>query len=94
MFREMRRIRQQLPENEVLEILERNAEGVLSLHGDNGYPYGIPVNYTWDASRILFHCAKTGHKVDAIEADPKVCFTVIDLLLRMEGMMMYQKWSW
>ena len=79
MFREMRRTRQQLPENETLEILERNAEGVLALHGDNGYPYGVPVNYVWDNGRIFFHCAKTGHKADAIKADPKVCFTVIDL---------------
>lgn len=79
MFRAMRRIGQQLPENEVIEILERNAEGVLSLHGENGYPYGVPVNYAWDNGRILFHCAKTGHKADAMKADPKVCFTVVDL---------------
>ena len=75
----MRRYKQQLPENEAIEILERNAEGVLSLHGDDGYPYGVPVNYVWHDGRIFFHCATTGHKADAIKADPKVCFTVIDL---------------
>ncbi len=78
MFREMRRFKQQLPQDEADAILKRNEDGVLSLHGDNGYPYGVPVNYVWDGEKIIFHCALTGHKIDAIKADPKVCFTVID----------------
>ena len=74
----MRRFKQQLPEEEVIEILKKNADGVLSLHGENGYPYGVPVNYVWDQGRIIFHCAQTGHKADAMKADAKVCFTVVD----------------
>ncbi|MBP5210222.1 MAG: pyridoxamine 5'-phosphate oxidase family protein, partial [Bacteroidales bacterium] len=27
--------------------------------------------------KIYFHCAKQGHKLDAIRADEKVCFTVL-----------------
>lgn len=78
MFREMRRIGQQLPEEEVIAIMERNAEGVLSLFGDNGYPYGVPVNYVWHKGKIYFHSAMSGHKKDAMEKNSKVCFTVID----------------
>ena len=78
MFRKMRRAGQQLPYEEAIEILERNADGVLSLLGDNGYPYGVPVNYVWHDGRIYFHAAVTGHKKDAMENCPKVCFTVID----------------
>ena len=78
MFRKMRRIRQQLPEEEVTAIMERNAEGVLSLLGDDGYPYGVPVNYVWYEGKIYFHAAIAGHKKDAMENHEKVCFTVID----------------
>ncbi len=79
MFREMRRKRQQLPESEVIEILERNADGVLSLLGDNGYPYGVPVNYVYHEGKIYFHAAVSGHKKDAMENYEKVCFTVVDM---------------
>lgn len=43
MFREMRRKRQLLPPEESLAILERMTGGTLALHGDNGYPYAVPV---------------------------------------------------
>lgn len=45
MFREMRRKRQLLPPEESLAILERMTGGTLALHGDNGYPYAVPVSY-------------------------------------------------
>lgn len=74
----MRRFRQQLPESEVIEILERNADGVLSVIGDDGYPYGVPVNYVYADGKIWFHAAVSGHKKDAMERNDKVCFTVVD----------------
>lgn len=75
----MRRFRQQLPENEVIEILERNADGVLSVIGDDGYPYGVPVNYVYADGKIFFHAAVSGYKKDAMEKNSKVCFTVVDM---------------
>ena len=78
MFRMMRRSRQQLPDSEVIEILERNADGVLSVAGDDGYPYGVPVNYVYDNGKIYFHAAVSGHKKDAMEKNDRVCFTVVD----------------
>ncbi len=78
MFRKMRRTRQQLPDQETIEILKRNADGVLSVLGDDGYPYGVPVNYVWKGGKIYFHSAMSGHKKDAIEKYDKVCFTVVD----------------
>ena len=44
MFRPMRRIKQQLSEGEVLEVLKNAKRGVLSVIGDDGWPYGIYVN--------------------------------------------------
>jgi hypothetical protein len=45
MFREMRRFKQQLEDQEALDVLRRGHRGVLSLIGDDGYPYGVPINY-------------------------------------------------
>lgn len=78
MFREMKRIKQQLSEEMILLVMERGTNGVLSTIGDEGYPYGVPVNYVYSNNKIYFHCAKEGHKIDSIIHNPKVSFTVID----------------
>lgn len=77
-FRKMRRARQEMTKEECLEILERCSEGVLSLLGDDDYPYGVPMNYFYENGKLYFHCAKTGHKIDAIKKHDKVSFCVID----------------
>ena len=78
MFREMRRKMQALTAEETAEILKRNPSGVLSLNGDDGYPYGVPLSYVYLDSKLYFHCAGAGHKLDSILKDDKVSFCVID----------------
>lgn len=78
MFREMRRKRQQLTHAECIDILKNNTSGVLAVCGDDGYPYAVPLSYVYDKGALYFHCAKTGHKLDAIKACHKVSFCVID----------------
>ena len=78
MFREMRRNMQALTAEETAEILKRNTSGVLSLNGDDGYPYGVPLSYVYLDSKLYFHCAGAGHKLDSILKDDKVSFCVID----------------
>ena len=78
MFRELRRKRQLLPPNECVQILETGTSGVLAVSGDDGYPYTVPLSYVYCDSKIYFHCAKSGHKLDAVMRDPKVSFCVID----------------
>ena len=78
MFRTMRRWKQQLTEEECIEVLEHEPRGVLSGHGEDGYPYGIPINFVYDGGKIYFHGAKQGHKIDALKKDNKVSFTVMD----------------
>lgn len=78
MFREMRRKRQLLPSEKSVAILERMTNGVLAVHGDDGYPYAVPVSYVYAGGRIYFHTAKEGHKVDAIVRNAKVSFCVVD----------------
>lgn len=78
MFREMRRKKKELSAEMTRDLLMKSRRGVLAVNGDDGYPYALPVNYIFDedANRIYFHGAKVGHKVDAIKACDKVCFTV------------------
>ena len=68
MFREMRRFKQHVSEDECKKILKEENRGVFSVMGDNGYPYTIPINFYYDETdhKIYFHGAKEGHKVDAI----------------------------
>ena len=87
MFRPMRRIKQQLSDAEALEILAKAKRGVLSVVGDDGWPYGIWLNphYRREDGRIYFHGAKEGHKIDALRRDARVSFTVIDDGVQDEG---------
>ena len=77
MFREMRRKDRELSQAEAIEILEKGDYGVLATIGENGYPYGIPLNYVFARGRIYFHCAEEGHKTDNIAYDNRVSFTVV-----------------
>jgi nitroimidazol reductase NimA-like FMN-containing flavoprotein (pyridoxamine 5'-phosphate oxidase superfamily) len=78
MFREMRRGKQLMSAADTKAAMDRCMNGILSCAGDEGYPYGVPVSYVYHDEKIYFHCAKTGHKIDAIARDPKVCVTVGD----------------
>lgn len=80
MFRKMRREKQAIPEEECIRILKEEKRGVLSVIGDDGYPYGTPINhyYSDEDGRIYFHGGKVGHKVDAMRACDKVSYCVYD----------------
>lgn len=77
-FREMRRKRQQLSEDEVDRILSSSTSGTLALLGDGGYPYAVPVSYVYSDDKLYFHSALAGHKVDAIINCDKASFCVIE----------------
>lgn len=77
MFREMRRCKQQLPQEAAIAILQAGSSGVLAVAGDDGYPYAVPLSYAYHAGKIFFHCAPAGHKLDAIRREKKVSFCVI-----------------
>ena len=78
MFRDMRRKNQVLSHEECLAVLDRGTSGVLAVQGDDGYPYAVPLSYAYEDGKLWFHCARTGHKLDAILRDPKVTFCVVD----------------
>ena len=59
-------------------VLSRGSHGVLALAGDEGYPYAVPISYVYEGGKLYFHCAKSGHKLDAIARCPKASFCVVD----------------
>ena len=71
MFRKMRRTKCELGKETAEKILREGIFGVLSLSGDNGYTYGVPINYAVEGKKIYFHSAKSGHKLDAIKNNSK-----------------------
>jgi len=87
MFREITRIRQKLETEECIRLLKEEKRGVLSVQGDDGYPYGLPINqyYNEEDGCLYFHSGKRGHKIDAIARDPKASFCVYDRGFRREG---------
>ena len=87
MFRNVSRVKQQLSETECIEILKHEPRGVLSVLGDDGYPYGMPMNhwYCEEDGKLYFHSGKSGHRVDALQKNDKVSFCVYDQGFRKEG---------
>ena len=87
MFREMVRKKQQLTQEECVRILTEEKRGVLSVLGDGGYPYGIPLNHYYcpEDGRLYFHSGPTGHKIDAIRRENRASFCVSDAGYRKEG---------
>lgn len=77
-MREMRRFKQALTPEECAAVLERNTAGVLALIGDGGHPYAVPLSYVWLDGKVCFHWATAGHKLDAVRADSRASFCVID----------------
>ena len=77
-MREMRRAKQALTPEQCETVLKRNTSGVLAVTGDGGYPYAVPLSYVWQGGKLYFHWAVAGHKLDAVRADSRASFCVID----------------
>ncbi len=87
MFRQMRRFKQQIPEEECIDVLKTELRGVLSVIGDDGYPYGMPLDHWYSEAdgKLYFHCAREGHKLDAVTRNDKVSYCVMDKGFRKDG---------
>lgn len=87
MFRKMMREKQQLPPETCIELLKNCPRGVLSVLGDDDYPYGMPMNHWYcpENGHLYFHGCAAGHKIDAIRKHGKASFCVYDEGFRREG---------
>ena len=77
MFENMRRKEKQMSDKDTVAVMNKGNYGVLSTVDENGYPYGVPVNYVYEDGKIYFHCAKEGHKLRNIVKNNKVSFCVV-----------------
>ena len=89
MFRKMRRHKQQLPQEECIELLKKEPRGVLALIGDYDYPYALPMSHVYVDGKIYFHGAMKGHKNDAVQKHEKVSYCVMD-----DGVLNDDGWSY
>lgn len=80
MFRELVRKNKKLSKEECIKILTEEKRGVLSVLGDEDYPYGMPMNhfYNIEDGAIYFHCGNVGHRLDSLKKHNKVSFCVYD----------------
>ena len=80
MFRELVRKHKQLPMEACIEILKTENRGVLSVQGDDGYPYGMPMNhwYNEEDGCIYFHSGNVGYRLEALRRCDKVSFCTYD----------------
>ncbi len=87
MFREMTRKKQQLSHEECVAILKSELRGVLSVAGDDGYPYGVPINhfYCEEDGCLYFHGGQTGHRIDALRNSDKASFCAYDRGVKAPG---------
>ena len=87
MFRKMARANKAISQEACVEILKGELRGVLSVLGDDGYPYGVPINHYYcpEDGHIYFHSGRAGHKIDAMKACDKASFCVYDQGFRREG---------
>lgn len=74
---EMRRKDKAMTEEATMTVLKEAEYGFLSTVGEDGYPYGIPVNYVYENGKIYFHgTCFMGHKNQNIAFCNKVCFSI------------------
>lgn len=82
MFRELVRIKQKLSMEDCVDVLKTENRGVLSVNGDDGYPYGMPINHFYDErnGKIYFHIGnQRSHRLDSLKKSDKVSFCVLTL---------------
>lgn len=91
MFRELLRKNKMISIEECVQILKNETRGVLSVLGDDDYPYGMPMNhwYNEEDGKIYFHSGKAGHRLDALKKHNKVSFCTYDKGYQNEG-----EWAW
>lgn len=76
-MRQLRRSDRGLCRQDTIQLLEQGEYGFLSSVDDQGQPYGVPLSYVYRDDSIYFHCALSGHKLDNLARNPRVCFSVV-----------------
>ena len=86
-FRDVARVKKRISDDDCKDILRNENRGILSVIGDDGYPYGMPLNhfYNDEDGCLYFHSGKKGHRTDSILKCDKASYCVHDSGYREEG---------
>lgn len=87
MFRELSKKSKEFGKDECIQLLKSENRGVLSVLGDDDYPYGMPMNHWYNEKdgNIYFHTGLVGHRTDALEKHNKVSYCVFNEGYKNEG---------
>ena len=87
MFRKLAKANKAISEEKCIALLKNQKRGVLSVLGDDDYPYGMPLNHYYDeeTGNIYFHSGNYGHRKAAVEKHDKVSFCVLSDPQEVEG---------
>lgn len=78
MFRPSRKPEREMSKEFVESILDGADYGILSIITEDGYPYGVPMNFVYHNGYLYFHGAKRGLRYDSIlNKESKACFTIV-----------------
>src|SRR5450830_924030 len=75
---ELRRKDRETSRTYVQDCLDRALVGRVGTVGPDGGPYVVPMNLVFDpaSKRVYLHCANTGHLLDNLAGNDRVCFEV------------------
>lgn len=92
MFRELARKKKELSREACIDVLKSETRGVLSVIGDEGYPYGMPLNhyYNEEDGKLYFHTGEAGHRIDSLRKNNKVSFCTYDKSYLEDGQWAFQ----
>ena len=71
MARKLYKEKRQLSAEETQALFAQGHHGILSVNGDDGYPYAVPVNYVFIDGKIYIHSALSCKNIACI-ANPKL----------------------
>jgi uncharacterized protein len=76
----MRRKEKQITMTAQIEQILKQALVCRLAFVDQGMPYMVPMNFGYRDKALYFHSAKQGRKIDIIQANPRVCFEVDEVV--------------
>lgn len=77
----------QLTTEEIENVLTVTKVGHIATNNSDGYPYVLPVHFSYHNKCIYIHGLNNGQKIKNIQDDSKVCFEVA----AMEGLLLDEK---
>jgi nitroimidazol reductase NimA-like FMN-containing flavoprotein (pyridoxamine 5'-phosphate oxidase superfamily) len=70
---QMRRKDREESRETALQVIDKAPFAVMATTDSDGCPYCTQLSFVRDGEILYFHCALSGHKIDNLKRDPRVC---------------------